>query len=147
MLKFLKNINFREGIYRIFVLMAFLNFCSGFMNNPYYQMSFDFPEFVLNLLFSLVIYLSFFVFDWVISGFIGEDKDSNGLKGFIRSVEKRISEHNYTVSFYILLSVFVVVFAIMCKFYLENGNLQKSNNTLRSLYNQEIQKCENRYAF
>lgn len=149
---FIKNINYREGIYRIFVLLALYCFCYySLIVNPIFQSSYYIEDFVFISMCSVVIYLSYFIFDWVLSGFIGEDKNKSGLKGFILKIINKIKECNYAKTFYILLLITSFLFLLNIKVYYELKKTQTDYMHYKYLYENnslDLQPLsENQYSY
>lgn len=105
-----KKVNFNEGFYRIFILVAIIagivmfNICREATNNWYLWLLSGIAMFI-------VVYISFFVIEWIIVGFCGE-VEHNGIRGFINEMISRIVNNNYTMPFYIVLILFIVTMSI-----------------------------------
>ena len=128
------KINLREGIYRLFIVLAvvagFFIFCSLHSNHNSLLLSA-----IASCAVIVFIYISYFVLSWIVAGFIGECTKETGIKGFIAKFFENYKSFNF-ILFLISLSICVYL-ALFSTMTIDNN--KKINNELENCKSQNYE--------
>lgn len=101
------KIDFKEGFYRIFILFAYAGGILTVMS-LFHNISDFWIAVLLGVLCGIIIYLSFFILEWLIAGFNKEiTPEHAGLKKFVKEIINRTVEKNYSKPFFFLLIMLI----------------------------------------
>lgn len=107
------KINLREGIYRLFIVLAvvagFFIFCSLHSNHNSLLLSA-----IVSCAVIVFIYISYFVLSWIVAGFTGEESKEAGIKGFITKFFENYKSFNFILFLFSLsICVYLAIFSTM----------------------------------
>lgn len=117
--------NYKSGFNRIFILLGFAGFIGMFFCNEQN----DFLFFVLDIIFGLCIYLSYFIILWVIAGF--------------KSTNIFVSNKKVLISLSILL---ILAFTICIEREIKVVQLQNKLSKVEREYSQYRSRIEGNYS-
>ncbi len=117
------KINIKEGIYRIFLILA-LSFGGFSFLSLYSHGDSLLLAAVCGVTAIIAVYISYFVLYWIISGFIELDDNINGLKGLVIRFFKNYKSFNF-ILFLFSLSICIFLAILLTMNVEENKNIEK----------------------